>query len=377
MNIPFNKPYLTGEELNNISLAHQNGQLAGDGEFTKKCQSWLEETLGVKAALLTHSCTAALEMASMLIDISPGDEIILPSFTFVSSANAFVLRGGIPRFVDISPDTLNINPQLIEEAITEKTKAIMPVHYAGNACDMSEIMRIARKHDLYVIEDAAQAVGSTYGGTSLGSIGELGCLSFHETKNVIAGEGGALLINSPEMIERAEIIREKGTNRSKFFRGEVDKYTWVDMGSSFLPGELIAAFLYAQLKHSKTINSCRVATWTRYYNALKPLAEMGLIQLPTITQDCQINGHIFYLLLRTEQERYDFIDQMRANGISTVFHYVPLHNSPYIRKTECEIPCLPVTEDISSRLVRLPIWIGIDKHQDFIIENIFGYFGIS
>lgn len=377
MKVPFNRPFLTGKELDNIRLAHQNGQLAGDGEFTRKCQEWLIEHLGVKAALLTHSCTAALEMSAILLDIVPGDEIILPSFTFVSSANAFVLRGGVPKFVDICPRTLNIDTQLIEASITEKTKAIMAVHYAGNACQMSEIVHIANKYGLYVIEDAAQAMGSSYMGTCLGAIGELGCLSFHETKNIISGEGGALLISSPEMVERAEIIREKGTNRSKFFRGEVDKYTWVDVGSSFLPGELIAAFLYAQLEGSEEINSYRVKAWQRYYKELKPLEEKGLAKLPAVTQNCEINGHIFYLILRTTEERDAFIGKMRENGISTVFHYIPLHNSPYIRGTGGEVPYLPVTEDLSSRLVRLPIWIGIDDHQELIVEAIFSFFDIN
>ena len=284
--IPFNKPYLTGKELHYISEAHARGQLAGDGYFTKKCNTWLEEKTGCHKALLTHSCTAALEMAAILADIQPGDEVIMPSYTFVSTANAFVLRGGVPVFVDIREDTLNIDEQLIEAAITPRTKAIVPVHYAGVACEMDTIMAIARNHNLLVIEDAAQGVMATHKGRPLGSIGDLGCYSFHETKNIISGEGGALLINNPAFADRAEIIREKGTNRSQFFRGQVDKYTWVDIGSSYLPGELIAAFLWAQMEEADSITAKRLEIWNHYNARFQELEALGQLRRPVVPEDC-------------------------------------------------------------------------------------------
>ena len=297
--IPFNKPYMTGNELLYIKEAHHNGVLAGDGPFSKKCHQWVESHIRCKKALLTHSCTAALEMAAILANIGPGDEIIMPSYTFVSTANAFVLRGGIPVFVDIREDTLNIDERLIESAITINTRVIVPVHYAGVACEMDIIMDIAKRHNLLVIEDAAQGVMSSYKGRALGSIGHMGCLSFHETKNVISGEGGALLINDKRFIDRAEIIHEKGTDRGQFFRGMVDKYTWQDIGSSFLPGEITAAFLFAQFEQSKSITDKRLLIWNRYNKAFKGLENIGRVQLPVIPKSCKHNAHIYYLLLNS------------------------------------------------------------------------------
>ena len=327
-NIPFNKPYLTGKELDYISEAMRTGKLAGDGPFTKRCHSWLETRTGAAKAFLTHSCTGALEMAAILLDIKPGDEVIMPSYTFVSTANAFVLRGGVPVFVDIRPDTLNIDETLIEGAITSKTKAIAVVHYAGVACEMDTIMSIAKQHGLFVVEDAAQAMMSSYKGRSLGAIGHMGCLSFHETKNIISGEGGALLINDASLAERAEIIREKGTNRSRFFRGQVDKYTWCDMGSSYLPSELIAAFLMAQMEEADDITNRRMALWNTYHQTFEPLEGKGQVRRPVVSDGCEHNAHLYYLLLPNLTDRIAFIDRMRQKGISTVFHYVPLHCSP-------------------------------------------------
>ncbi len=370
--IPFNKPHLGGKELWYIAQAHANGQLAGDGHFTKQCQVWLEQRTGCHKALLTHSCTAALEMAAILADIQPGDEVIMPSYTFVSTANAFVLRGGVPVFVDIRPDTLNLDETKIEAAITPRTRAIVPVHYAGVACEMDAIMDIAERHGLLVIEDAAQAIMSTYRGQPLGAIGHLGCLSFHETKNIIAGEGGALLIGDPALIARAEIIREKGTNRSQFFRGQVDKYTWVDIGSSYLPGELIAAFLWAQMEEADDITARRLAIWDRYHDALKPLEGAGRVRRPVIPDGCQHNAHLYYLLLRDLADRTAFIAAMKQADIHCVFHYVPLHAAPqgqHAARTHGE---LPVTTDLADRLVRLPLWLGLEEQQPGVIDQIMG-----
>ncbi len=366
--IPFNKPYLTGRELVYISEAHERGQLAGDGYFTKKCNLWLEEKTGCLKALLTHSCTAALEMAAILADIQPGDEVIMPSYTFVSTANAFVLRGGIPVFVDIREDTLNIDESLIEAAITSRTKAIVPVHYAGVSCEMDTIMFIAHKYNLLVIEDAAQGVMATYKGRPLGSIGDLGCYSFHETKNIIAGEGGALLINNPAFAERAEIVREKGTNRSQFFRGQVDKYTWVDIGSSYLPGEVIAAFLWAQFEDSEPITQQRIELWRSYHNAFSPLAASQRLRLPLIPPECSHNAHMYQVLLRDVDERTHFIDSMKKHLISCVFHYIPLHSSPLFQSLKGSPPVLKITDTVASRLVRLPLWIGLNDQQNKIID---------
>lgn len=362
--IPFNKPYMTGQELDNIAQAHANGHLSGDGPFTKRCNTWLESNIGCAKALLTHSCTAALEIAAILLDLKAGDEIIMPSFTFVSTANAFVLRGAIPVFVDIRPDTLNIDESLIEAAITSRTKGICVVHYAGVACEMDPIMAIARRHGLKVIEDAAQGIFSTYKGRPLGSIGDLAALSFHETKNVIAGEGGALLINDPALVERAEIIREKGTNRSRFFRGQVDKYTWVDMGSSYLPSELIAAFLAAQLDHAGEITARRMAIWERYHSWAAPFEASGILRRPVIPAHCTHNAHMYYLLLADMQERTTFIERMKVAGVGTVFHYIPLHSSPAGEMFARAPEPMPHTDAASARLVRLPFWVGLEDHLD-------------
>lgn len=370
MNIPFNKPYMTGKELWYISQAHANGHLAGDGVFTKKCHAWLEARTGAHKALLTHSCTAALEMAAILADIQPGDEVIMPSYTFVSTANAFVLRGAVPVFVDIRPDTLNIDETKIEEAITDKTKAIVPVHYAGVGCEMDTIMAIAKKHNLIVIEDAAQGIMSTYKGQPLGSIGHLGALSFHETKNIISGEGGALLINDPTLADRAEIIREKGTNRSQFFRGQVDKYTWVDVGSSYLPSELVAAFLWAQMEEADAITRRRLAIWDEYHRGLETLEAQGYINRPFIPKECAHNAHMYYIILPELVSRTKLIDTLRSKDIHAVFHYVPLHSAAAGLKHGVARMKLDVTDNMSERLLRLPIWLGIENKQSQVIEAI-------
>ena len=372
MHVPFNQPFIVGKELYYISRAVIDGRLSGNGVFTRQCHTWLEQTLGCKRAFLTHSCTSALEMTAILCDIKPGDEIIMPSFTFVSTANAFVLRGGVPVFVDIRPDTLNLDENLLKKAITEKTKAVVLVHYAGVACAMDEIMDLADKYKLRVIEDAAQAMLSTHNGRYLGTIGDLGCLSFHETKNIISGEGGALLINDPELIERAEIIWEKGTNRNQFYRGEVDKYTWVDIGSSFLPSELVAAFLYAQLEQADKIVAARRRIFMRYIQGLQPLAEKGLIRLPYIQPECGCNGHIFYIITRTPDERTSLINDLMDDGINTVFHYVPLHSSPAGKKYGRPGSIMTVTDDLSERVLRLPLYYEMtDVDVDRVVEALF------
>lgn len=369
--IPFNKPYMTGKELSYIAEAHFNNMLAGDGPFTRKCHEWLEARTGTKKALLTHSCTAALEMAAILADIHPGDEIIMPSYTFVSTANAFVLRGGIPVFVDIRPDTLNIDETLIEASITPRTKAIVPVHYAGVACEMDTIMNIAQRHNLLVIEDAAQGVMSTYKGKPLGTIGHLGTYSFHETKNIISGEGGALLTNDWCFAEVAEIIREKGTNRSQFFRGQVDKYTWVNIGSSYLPGELTAAFLWAQMEEAQSITQRRMDIWRRYHEALAQLEEDGRLRRPIIPEGCQHNAHMYYILLESPERRTEIITKLENYGVNTVFHYVPLHSAPGGKKYARTSGELRHTDNLSGRLLRLPLWVGLDnKMQDLIITSL-------
>jgi len=354
--ISFNKPFIVGKELYYIAQAVQSGHLSGDGMFTKKCNAWLSEHMKTPQVLLTHSCTAALEMAAMLCDIQPGDEFIVPSYTFVSTVNAFVLRGGVPVFVDIRPDTMNIDETKIESAITPKTKVIVPVHYAGVACEMDVIMDIAKRHNLLVVEDAAQGVDAYYHGKALGTIGDMGCFSFHETKNFISGEGGAIAINNPAFKERAEIIREKGTNRSQFFRGMVDKYTWVDIGSSYLPSEVVAAFLYAQLEEATKITEKRVALWNEYYQLLTPLAKAGKIVLPTIPEGCVHNAHMFYILLKDLDTRTQLIDYLKAQGINPVFHYVPLHNAPKGLEVTGKSYHLPVTEEYADRLLRLPMY---------------------
>lgn len=369
MHVPFNKPHFCGKELWYISQTHNEGQLAGDGPFTKRCHSWLEERTGCAKALLTHSCTGALEMAALLLDIRPGDEIIMPSYTFVSTANAFVLRGGVPVFVDIREDTLNLDEQLIEEAITSRTRAIVAVHYAGVACEMDQLMAIAERHGLRVVEDAAQGVMAEYKGRALGSIGCLGTYSFHETKNVISGEGGALLVNDPELVERAEIIREKGTNRSRFFRGEVDKYTWQDVGSSFLPGELTSAFLWAQLEEADKITRARLMRWQRYHELLEPLEVRGSLRRPIVPEGCRHNAHMYYVLLSREVDRQAVLAEFERNDIRSVFHYVPLHSSPAGKRFGRAHGTLDRTDVQSERLVRLPLWVGLQEEQQ---ERIVG-----
>ncbi|MCI5114373.1 MAG: dTDP-4-amino-4,6-dideoxygalactose transaminase [Candidatus Electrothrix sp. AW1] len=375
VNISFNKPYMTGKELFYIAKAHFNTVLAGDGPFTKSCHVWLEKQTATSKSLLTHSCTAALEMTAILADIQAGDEIIMPSYTFVSTANAFVLRGGVPVFVDIRPDTLNIDETKIEAAITSKTRAIVPVHYAGVGCEMDTIMDIAKCHNLLVIEDAAQGIMSTYKGKSLGAIGHLGTLSFHETKNIISGEGGALLINDPTLVERAEIIREKGTNRSQFFRGQVDKYTWVDIGSSYLPGEIVAAFLWAQMEEAKAITQRRLAIWNRYHEAFKPLEDRGRVRRPVVPDGCAHNAHMYYLLMRDLDDRTRFIEAMKQQEITCVFHYVPLHSAPFGTKVARKHGKLNVTSEMADRIVRLPLWVGLEQQQEKVIERVEHFFG--
>jgi dTDP-4-amino-4,6-dideoxygalactose transaminase len=369
--IPFNRPHMTGKELHYITQAHLNGSLAGDGQFTKICHRWLELQTGCNKALLTHSCTAALEMAALLLDIVSGDEIIMPSYTFVSTANAFVLRGAIPVFVDIRPDTLNLDESLIEAAITPRTKAIVTVHYAGVGCEMDTILSIAKRHNLKVVEDAAQGIMSTYKGRALGTIGDLGAYSFHETKNLISGEGGALLANSSDLSLRAEIIREKGTDRSRFFRGEVDKYTWQDVGSSFLPGELIAAFLWAQLENADLITQARLKSWHIYHELLSQTELNGLIRRPIIPSECQHNAHMYYLLLESKLDRNKILTFLKQHKINSVFHYVPLHSSPAGLKYGRASGDLAITNRQSDRLIRLPLWVGITvAQQERVVEML-------
>jgi dTDP-4-amino-4,6-dideoxygalactose transaminase len=375
--IDFNKPFIVGKELFNIAQAVITyAHLAGDGHYTRLCQAWLEQHLACQKALLTHSCTAALEMAAILCDIAPGDEIIMPSYTFVSTANAFVLRGGVPVFVDIRPDTLNMDETLIEAAITSRTRAIVPVHYAGAPCAMDEIMDIATRYRLFVIEDAAQALLSTYKGKCLGVIGDFGAISFHETKNIISGEGGALMINREQYIERSEIIWEKGTNRKQFFRGEVDKYNWVDIGSSFLPGELTAAFLHAQLEQAPQINAKRRHIFQCYYQGLLPLADQNYIRLPIIDPEIgEHNGHLFYIIVKTPDERTRLIQFLKNQSIHTIFHYIPLHSSPAGRKYGKTTGDMKHTDDISERLIRLPLYYEMTEGDvGRIVELIVKYY---
>ena len=376
MQIPFNKPPIVGTELAYMQQAMASGKLSGDGFYSRRCEQWLENQCGTAKALLTPSCTAALEMAAMLVNIQAGDEVIMPSYTFVSTANAFVLRGAKIVFVDIRPDTMNIDEMKIEAAVTAKTKAIVPVHYAGIACEMDTIMAIAEKYRLYVIEDAAQAVMSFYKGKALGTIGHFGCYSFHETKNYSAGgEGGALLINDDRFIARAEVIREKGTNRSQFFRGETDKYTWRDLGSSFLMSELQAAYLYAQLEAAQQIKQTRLAIWQRYFEVLRPFAEQGRVSLPTCPPECEQNGHLFYLKWQDMSERNAFIDWLKLHGILAVFHYVPLHSSPAGRQYGRLVGEDRFTTSESERLVRLPLFYNLQPQElDRIIHVILEFF---
>lgn len=375
MKIPFNKPYMTGKELWYISQAHHRGMLAGDGHFTKECHAWLEQHTGARKALLTHSCTAALEMAAILADLQAGDEVIMPSYTFVSTANAVVLRGAVPVFIDIRRDTLNMDERLVEQAITPRTKAIIPVHYAGVGCDMDAIMEVANRHCLLVIEDAAQGLMGAHKDRPLGSIGHLGCLSFHETKNIISGEGGALLVNDASFEERAEIIREKGTNRSQFFRGMVDKYTWVDLGSSYLPGELIAAFLFAQMEEAKAITQQRTKTWTRYHSFFESLEAAGHLRRPVIPADCTHNAHMYYLLVSNLDQRTRLLEWLRARGVLSVFHYVPLHASPAGQRFARTSGSMAVTEELAERLVRLPLMVELSRGDaDKICSDVADFF---
>lgn len=375
MNIPFNVPPFTGKEKEYVSQAIDSHKISGDGEFTKKCSKILEEMTGSPKVLLTTSCTHATEMAAILADIGPGDEVIMPSFTFVSTADAFVLRGAKAVFVDIRPDTMNIDEKLIEDAITDKTKAIVPVHYAGVSCEMDTIMKIAKDHNLFVIEDAAQGVMSTYKGRALGAIGDMGCYSFHETKNFSMGEGGAILLRDPALTEKAEIIREKGTNRSKFFRGQIDKYTWVDAGSSYLPSELNAAYLYAQLELADKITKARMDCWNAYYEMLSPLRDKGYIELPVIPDECVHNAHMFYIKAKDLDERTKLIDHVKAGGALPVFHYIPLHSSPAGKKFGRFNGEDKYTTAHSERLVRMPMYYGLDIDTvSKICELITGFY---
>ncbi|MBQ4259388.1 MAG: dTDP-4-amino-4,6-dideoxygalactose transaminase [Lachnospiraceae bacterium] len=363
MKINFNVPPCGKNAFEYIAECVKNQKICGDGKFTFKCNEWIEKKTGTAKCLLTTSCTHATELAALLANIQPGDEVIMPSFTFVSTADAFVLRGAVPVFVDIRPDTMNIDETKIEAAITDKTKAIVPVHYAGVACEMDTIMDIAKRHNLFVIEDAAQGVMSTYKGKALGTFGEFGCFSFHETKNYSMGEGGALLIRDEEYIEQAEIIREKGTNRSKYYRGQIDKYTWMDFGSSYLPSDMNAAYLYAQLEMAEEMNDKRLALWNRYYENLKSLAEEGKISLPVVPEGCVHNGHMFYIKTKDIEERTAFIAFMKENGLHTVFHYVPLHSAPAGLKFGRFHGDDEYTTKESDRLVRLPMYFDLELEQ--------------
>jgi dTDP-4-amino-4,6-dideoxygalactose transaminase len=367
--IPFNRPTPAGGELDHIRDAIARGQLCGDGAFTERCQRWLADFIRAPAVLLTHSCTAALELAAILIELGLGDEVVMPSYTFVSTANAVTLRGGVPVFVDIRPDTLNLDEELIEQAITPRTKAIFPIHYAGVPAEMNRVNEIARRNDLFVVEDAAQAIGSTYEGRQAGSLGHLAALSFHETKNIISGEGGALAINDQALIARAEIVREKGTNRKSFVRGQIDKYTWVDLGSSFLPSELVAAFLFAQLEQFAAIQSDRAVSWKAYDAALRPFHNRGL-RTPVIPPNCQANSHIYYIILPDADRRQKLIARMKADGIGTPFHYIPLHNAPAGLRLARTSGSLPHTEDLSARLLRLPLFPRMGDAVDRVVERL-------
>ncbi|CAH0292206.1 dTDP-4-amino-4,6-dideoxygalactose transaminase [Erwinia aphidicola] len=374
--IPFNAPPVVGTELEYMQSAMGSGKLCGDGGFTRRCQQWMEQRFASRKVLLTPSCTASLEMAAILIDIQPGDEVIMPSYTFVSTANAFVLRGATIVFVDVRPDTMNIDESLIEAAITDKTKAIVPVHYAGVACEMDTIMALAKKHQLWVVEDAAQGVMSTYNGRALGSIGHIGCFSFHETKNYTAGgEGGATLVNDASLVERAEIVREKGTNRSQFFRGQVDKYTWRDIGSSYLMADLQAAYLWAQLESAERINQQRLRLWQNYHDALQPLAARGRIELPVIPANCEHNAHMFYLKLRDQDDRSALISWLKEAEILAVFHYIPLHSSPAGLRFGRFHGTDRATQTESERLLRLPLFYNLsDNNQKTVIGSLLSYF---
>jgi dTDP-4-amino-4,6-dideoxygalactose transaminase len=372
--IPFNRPYLTGREFLYIREAVEAAQLAGHGRFTRRCHDWLQERFGSRRALLTQSCTAALEMAATLAGIEPGDEVIMPSFTFVSTANAFVLRGARPVFVDVRPDTLNIDERLIEPAITPRTKAIVPVHYAGVACAMDVILDIAGRHDLLVIEDAAQAFGATWRGRPLGTLGHLSTLSFHETKNVISGEGGALLVNDEKFVARAEVLWEKGTDRLRFHRGEVSRYTWVDVGSSYLPSEITAAFLWAQLEAADAIVAGRREIWRAYDERS---AGLPAVTRPHVPQECEHNAHMYYVLLDTDLDRTEVLRRLNAEGVNAVFHYVPLHSAPAGLRYGRTGSTMAVTDERSARLIRLPLWLGMDAPAlDTVVRTLEGVLAI-
>jgi dTDP-4-amino-4,6-dideoxygalactose transaminase len=374
--VPLNQPFVTGKELDALRDVLEGGHLAGHGRYTALCQERLEQLTGAKKVLLTNSCTAALEMAAILAGIGPGDEVIMPSFTFVSTANAVVLRGAVPVFVDIRPDTLNIDERLIEAAITPRTKAISVVHYAGVGCEMNAILDIARRHGLIVMEDAAQALYASIDGRPLGSIGELGAISFHETKNVVSGEGGALLVNADHLVERAEIIWEKGTNRISFTRGEVEKYTWIDIGSSFLPSEFAAAVLWAQLERTREITQERLTLWQRYAEGLRPLQEAGCVTLPSPPQRAEHNAHIFFVLMENLAERTRALQALRAHGIGSAFHYVPLHSAPAGQRFGRVHGSMAVTDSVSSRLIRLPLFAGLPPEQvSRIVDEVHALFG--
>jgi dTDP-4-amino-4,6-dideoxygalactose transaminase len=371
--IPFNRPHVTGAELGFINEAIQAGHLSGNGAFTARCDAWLEHTTGARRALLTHSGTAALEMCALLSGVGSGDEIILPSFTFVTTASAFVLRGATPVFTEIRADTLNIDEARIEEAITQRTKAIVAVHYAGVGCAMDVITAIGARHDLLVVEDAAQGVMASYQGRALGAIGELGALSFHETKNIIAGEGGALLVSDERLVARADVVLEKGTNRRQFARGEVDKYSWVDLGSSFLPSEINAAFLWAQMQEAEAITARRLEIWRRYHAAFADLEKLERVRRPIVPADCVHNAHMYYLLTPGKVERTRLIEELAARQIQAVFHYVPLHSSVAGRRFGRSAGSLSITDDVSERLVRLPLWYDMDDHQiDRVVAAVSG-----
>ena len=373
--IPFNIPPYLGTETEYIREAIHNHKICGDGPFTKQCHHWLEEKTGTAKALLTTSCTHALEMAALLLDIKPGDEVILPSFTFCSTADAFVLRGAKLVFVDIRPDTMNIDETKIEDAVTDKTVAIVPVHYAGVACEMDTIMDIAKRHNLKVVEDAAQAVMSSYKGQALGAIGDFGCYSFHETKNYSMGEGGALLIKDPSKIEEAESLREKGTNRSVFLRGQIDKYTWVDHGSSYLPSDMNAAYLWAQLQEADRINDNRLASWNKYYAAFEELEKEGLVQRPIVPAECRHNAHMFYLKAKDLEERTALISFLKQNDILAVFHYIPLHGAPAGLKFGAFHGADEYTTKESDRLLRLPMYYNLsDADSDKVIDTVYKFY---
>jgi dTDP-4-amino-4,6-dideoxygalactose transaminase len=369
--VPFNKPYVTGAELEYIQQAVDNAHLAGNGPFSHRCSDYLSDRLGGSAVLLTHSCTGALEMAALLARVQPGDEVILPSFTFTTTATAFVMRGATPVFVDIREDTLNIDPDLVPPAITERTRAIVAVHYAGVGCEMDELRALSDAHGLMLIEDAAQGFGAGWNDEPLGSMGSLGTLSFHETKNVISGEGGALIVNDPALVERAEILHEKGTNRRAFYRGQVDKYSWVDLGSSYVASELATAFLWAQLERAEWITEQRMGIWHRYHAALADLEGANVVRRPVIPAASTHNAHMYYLLLRDGRARDEALAMLNDLGVNAVFHYVPLHSSPAGTQFGRASGALPVTDDTSARLLRLPLWVGMtDAEVDFVVRGV-------